>query len=343
MLKSKTVLVVGAGASCEANFPDGQQLLRTIRGLLDIRFEMGNRQVSGDHVIANALLDLLPERRYSDEYNAYLHSARRIRDAATIGLSIDNIIEQHDDDQRVAICGKLAILRAILQAEKKSLLMPRAGRPDEVDISKVADTWYGRLGQIITENVPRRKAEEVFQNLEIICFNYDRALEHFLPYSLVTAWGLELREARALVSELKILHPYGRVSALPWEAPNAGVEYGGEDRAPYARLVEQIRTFSERIEDEDALADIRGTMASAEQIIFLGFAFHAPNMELIAPGKPTQQRALATVFRLPDNEKRQIENQLRSMLNLAEGIDGLVLHDGTCADLFRENWRTISA
>jgi len=343
MLRSKTVLVVGAGASCEANFPDGQRLLQTIQQMLDIRFEHFNRLIGGDYIISNVIRQLVPGAQYGDEYNRYLEAAWRIREAAKTGLSIDGIIEQHDDEPRVAICGKLAILRAILLAEKASALMLPRDRAEPFDIGRLAETWFGRLAQILTENIPRRRAEEVFSNLEIICFNYDRALQQFLPQALVTSWGMSLAQAQDLTAHLKVLHPYGRVAPLRWEDHNSGVEFGNADHAPYARLVEEIRTFSERIEDEQALNEIRNSMAAAKQIIFLGFAFHAPNMELLKPRESAAERVLATVYKLPENERRQIERQITGMVNLPASIDGLVLHNGTCADLFRENWRTISA
>ncbi|WP_156878245.1 hypothetical protein [Sphingopyxis sp. QXT-31] len=343
MFRSKTALVVGAGASCEAKFPDGQGLLKEIRKILDIRFEMGNRLNSGDYKISEALRDLMPDRQYGADYNKYLAAAWRIRDASILGLSIDNIIEQHDDDDRVAICGKLAILRSILQAERDSLLMPPRDRPDSINIGALAHTWYGRFGQILVENIPRRRAKEVFENLSIICFNYDRALQHFLPFSLATSWGITLDEARELTKSLRIMHPYGRVSSLPWEVANGGVSFGGTENAQYAGLVEQIRTFSERIDDAVALAQIRNTLTDVDQVIFLGFAFHAPNMDIIRPADSGAERVLATVYNLPENEQRQIERQIRGMFNLPEGVEGLVLHNGTCSDLFRENWRTISA
>jgi len=343
MFRSKTVLVVGAGASCEANFPDGRRLLNRIREMLDIRFNEFSQMHRGDREIAQALRLFVPRGEYGEDYNNLLRAAWRIRDAAVLGLSIDNIIEQHDDDEGVALCGKLAIIRAILEAEGQSFLTTIPNREDQIDIMRVAETWYGRFGQLLTENISRRRAEQVFENLRIVCFNYDRALQHYLPHSLTVSWGITLAEARELVQNLEILHPYGRVAPLRWEDGNGGIEFGHSNRGLDEHRVDQIRTYSERIEDDAALAQIRNTVAWAEQVVFLGFAFHAPNMELLRPVDPAARRVLATVYELPENEKRQIEIQIRGMFNLPPGVDGLVLHDGKCSDLIRENWRTLSA
>jgi hypothetical protein len=341
VFRSKTVLVVGAGASCEAKFPDGKSLLHKIGSALDLTYEF-NHLKSGDHEMSQAILHLTGA--YNDEFNEYLHrGAWRIRDASKVALSIDNIIEQHDDEAKVAEVAKIAIVQAILRAEaKSSLAIPPDKHPD-TPIHAPDGSWFGFFGQLLTEGLPRRLAERLFENLSIICFNYDRAIEHYLPHALVASWGMSLGTARELVSTLKILHPYGKVAPLEWQKPNTAVTYGRVGGVSYVDLASNIRTFSERVEDEAALAELRSTMAEAERTVFLGFAFHRQNMELLRPEGPVTRQALATVYGLPENEQREIEKQLRGMLRLASGIDGLVLHDGTCGTLFSDNWRTISA
>jgi len=53
-MTKKTVYVVGAGASYEANLPTGNELKDRIAKLLDIRFEFDS-QKSGDYEIQQAL------------------------------------------------------------------------------------------------------------------------------------------------------------------------------------------------------------------------------------------------------------------------------------------------
>lgn len=55
MFDKKTLIVVGAGASKEVNLPTGYKLKHRISSILDIRFEDGNRQISGDHVVYDAI------------------------------------------------------------------------------------------------------------------------------------------------------------------------------------------------------------------------------------------------------------------------------------------------
>ncbi len=57
---SKTVYVVGAGASFEANLPTGKELKEEIASLLNIKFDF-HTQMSGDHSIQQALREFTKE------------------------------------------------------------------------------------------------------------------------------------------------------------------------------------------------------------------------------------------------------------------------------------------
>jgi hypothetical protein len=55
MFKTKTLFIVGAGASREFGLPTGAELKAQIAHLLDIRYEHGFSQESGDRLITEAL------------------------------------------------------------------------------------------------------------------------------------------------------------------------------------------------------------------------------------------------------------------------------------------------
>ena len=117
----KTVFVVGAGASKEAKLPTGHELKEDISRLLDMRFDW-NDQKSGDYVIAEALRRHVKQPDGSGDINPYLHEAWHIRDALLQAISIDNFIDAHRKNEKIALCGKLAIVKSILHAESRSLL-----------------------------------------------------------------------------------------------------------------------------------------------------------------------------------------------------------------------------
>jgi len=61
------VLVLGAGASTEVNLATGHELKGKIASLLDIKFDhFGDRLLSGDGLIADALLRMSSERGLRD-------------------------------------------------------------------------------------------------------------------------------------------------------------------------------------------------------------------------------------------------------------------------------------
>jgi hypothetical protein len=46
-------------------------------------------------------------------------------------------------------------------------------------------------------------------SVSFIVFNYDRCLEQFLFHALQKLYGLESQEAFAMLTDLRIIHPYG--------------------------------------------------------------------------------------------------------------------------------------
>ena len=117
MFYSKTLFVVGAGASKEAGLPTGNELTATIAKKVDIKFRDFNDQFSGDFEIAAAL-----RSHASDvdgppgDINPYLPACWHIRDAMPQAISIDSFID-HQGDDKIEVCGKLAIVRSILEAQ----------------------------------------------------------------------------------------------------------------------------------------------------------------------------------------------------------------------------------
>src|ERR1039457_1503369 len=112
---------------------------------------------------------------------------------------------------------------------------------------------------------------------------------------LLTTIGLRLRTPNNLYPKLTLLHPHGVVGRLPWQEP-LGISFGAQING--AKLLEasaQLKTFSQRIEDESALSKMRKLVEEAQSIVFLGFAFHEQNMELIKPARPSDvQRIFGT-------------------------------------------------
>lgn len=126
----------------------------------------------------------------------------------------------------------------------------------------------------------------MLKKISFIIFNYDRCVEHFLFYSLQNYYGISDRAAVDYLGDLKIYHPYGTVGDLPWQDGQGATSFGQNvaGRELLSRAA-QIRTFIEQTEDQVAVAEIRELLSEANIVVFLGFAFHPLNMELICPLK----------------------------------------------------------
>ena len=352
MFQSKTLLVVGAGASCEAGFPSGEELNVKIANILDIRFDdWGSRLVSGDYRMVEAFRQAAQDAGDpTASINPYLHKAWRIRDVVpAAAISIDNFLDAHRGDALMELCGKLGIVKSILDAERSSKFRAHREGDSTFRLNDLLGTWYVGFLQMLTEGITKDDVGQIFENLSIITFNYDRCIERFLYQALADYYELHEAEAQHLVSKLKIYHPYGKVGQLPWQSNVGAVPFGSE-HANLIELSKQIKTFTEGLDDAQLRGGIHEAVGDAEVIVFLGFAFHPLNMELLTPGHPTAvQRVYATTLGLSDSDEAVIEDDIQRML----GLDDLAFHDDPrlkpdmaklkCGEFFRHYFRSISA
>lgn len=328
MFEAKTLFIVGAGASCEAGLPSGEALKQRIAALLDIRFpDHDGYQASGDERITQALRDHIRSAN-ENSINPYLQKAWRIRDVVPpAAISIDNYLDAHRGDKAMELCGKLAIVKAILDAEHDSLFqkveadedMQDLWEIDQFDLRALAGTWYLGFFQMLTENIARAEIESVFDNVSIITFNYDRCIERFLPQALSQYYELPYVEAVRIAKRLPIFHPYGTVGELPIHQQQGSVPFGGYGR-PLLPLAERIKTFTEGLDDGEVLGRIHNAVLEAETLVFLGFAFHPSNMELLTPSGETRvKRIFATTYGLSDADVSVIEDDIFRLLGFGAG------------------------
>ncbi|MCW5685896.1 MAG: hypothetical protein KIT85_15950 [Pseudolabrys sp.] len=346
MFRTKTLFIVGAGASCELGLPSGQQLKNIIADNINIRFEDGWRQSSGSHSICDALREhaKYPDGRAGD-INPFLAAAWKIRDAMPHAISIDNFIEAHQNDKRVELSGKLGIVDSILSAERASNLYLRDFE-SKIPSAVFEKTWYGPFFQLLTENVKREEISQIFENITFVVFNYDRCLEHFLVNALQTYYALPDIEAQALVSRLILYHPYGAVGKLPWQDRSSGVPFGAKiDGRHLLRLANQIRTFTERIEEENILEEIRSLVQVAETVVFLGFAFHPMNMQLLKGRKSSAaKKVFWTSLGISSADHDEISAEILKVLKQkSQHVRISSLRNISCSDLFYEFRRSLVA
>jgi hypothetical protein len=342
MFRTKTLFVLGAGASFEVDMPLGSELLKQIVKLIEIKLHF-HKQKSGDYVILQALKLHLNEGSEVKKINEHLGAAWQLAASARQALSIDNLIDALEDP-KIELVGKLGIARAILLSESKSKFFRLRQHSDQFDLAPFNDTWFGSFTKLLTENVRKTSVSEIFNNVEIVNFNYDRCLEHYLPYSLANYYGLSLQEAQKLMGSLTVHRPYGSVGRLPWQT-NAGpsVTFGNENAQELAAVSQQIITFTERKEEKDVLQRIKAAVSGAQRIVFLGFAFHRQNVELLASEILDSATVLATSIGISKSDTDVIATELAKAFSIAnDGRRRIDLTGSDCNGLFRDYWRTLT-
>jgi hypothetical protein len=343
MFKRRTLFVVGAGASQEVGFPLGTQLAKTIGERLIRRIDEETRQASfNDPPFYDQL------RRFSQkEVNEYYAAAGRIAAGIRLANSIDDFLNIHSADERIKTVGKAAIVRSVLDAEKRSaLFVDQSNIYNKLDFAKVEDTWFVKLMRVLGPDVPVQHVEGLFDNVTFIVFNYDRCLEHFLIHALQALYGIAPEAAKKIVAGVSIVHPYGTVGELE-RVPFGGDSYNDPN---YFQLSTRIKTYTEQIEDGGIVDTMHDMMHSAECIVFLGFAYAEQNMDLLTPKKVIERKPVfGTAFGLSKSDREVVARRiLRMMRNPAAGTvgpDTLVElgSDVKCARLFDEYARSLNA
>ena len=348
MFRSKTVFVLGAGASQEVGLPVGEELKKKIAQKIDIKFDdFGHRQTSGDHKIMDALWEhtKFPDGRRGDP-NPHLHMSWKLSEALPLEISIDNLLDKHRGDKIAETCGKLGIVSSILEAEKASRLHYQPTNERKLNFSALSNTWFAGFVKILTEKVAKTEVGSLFDKVTFLSFNYDRCIEHFLHEALQVSYSLDAATITNLMKNLQILHPYGSVGKLPWQETNQLLNVPfGSDRSNLLAIAKQIKTFNESVHEDQEIKKIRDTIQNAEIIVFLGFAFHRQNIELISPpGECKAKRIYATAYGISKSGCDVIQGELESMLKQKKSKASIEFrNDLKCAGLFDEYWHSLTA
>ncbi|OAZ13425.1 hypothetical protein [Thalassospira indica] len=348
MFKRKTVFVVGAGASYEFGLPLGVSLKDIISGKLRFSFNHRPMPETGDITLALQIKQMANE---TDGFSQaeYFRAAEAICRGLPLAISIDNFIDAHRGNLAIERIGKLAIFQSILEAERRSnLYSEHIQNINAINLERVSDTWIASLFRMASEGISKDEISDVFQNVGFISFNYDRCIEQFLEYALRAYYGVERDQAAGVVAKVPIIHPYGVLGSI-FDRPNQRTLPFGErpDHLDMFELCHQLRTFTEQVNSDEELNSLRQLLSNAERIVFLGFAFHRQNLDLLAFGPAKNKiEVLGTTYGISEADTEVIHKDIWSLLQRAKinqnAIDITVRNDMKCSDLLKSYWRTLT-
>ncbi|GAA3077439.1 hypothetical protein GCM10010520_25680 [Rhizobium viscosum] len=345
MFTKKTVFVVGAGGSFEVGLPVGSTLKTRIAEKLDVR---ASGSFEGNPAIVRAVASAAKETSsFGGAVNRLVGAAQAIRGAMPLAISIDNYLNTHSHDSDVVMMGKFGITACILDAEANSTLREYDAAYN-MDFANIPDSWHNTFCKMLTENVRLGDLETVFENVAIITFNYDRCIEHYLLTWLIKYMRIPYGEAAEICKRLPIFHPYGQVGLLPWQTTSgSGVRFG-EPPTEYniRQISSQIRTFTERVDDDDMLSAMRDYLSEAERVIFLGFSFGKMNMDLMRTGRDGPRKdVLGTVLQMSNPNKAEADHRIRTTLTGADSgwlVTGMELSSVAANELLNNYWYRLS-
>lgn len=340
MFQSRTVFIVGAGASHEAGLPVGSTLTSNIASLLNFDYQ-GFKLQRGDEQIHHFLKELTRGEEWRE--NKFFGSGRELAEAMELAPSIDTFLETHALNREFVLLGKLGIVKAISEAERSSKLAPMGG---SFPMKSLSETWYLHLARQLFSGIPANQPAQAFDGISFVVFNYDRCLEVFLLQALQVYFRITAGQASEILASVPILHPYGSLGSIFRGQGNFAPF--GDNSFNLLDAAARIKTYSESAEStvQDQVSEL---VRDAETLVFLGFAFHDQNMTLIDPKlttEPGAKRVFATTYGMSKSDQAFVEDKISVMLT-----DAPVLLDDhwldtaclSCNDFFLNFWRSLTA
>lgn len=334
----RMVVVVGAGASREFGLPMGNELKDRIAESCTVNWS-GGAFFPNDSKISEAVQMCAQLARVAPK--EYLKGLQEISEALPLAISIDNYLDIRKEDPIILQCGKIAIIRLILEAERSSNLFVREGK--SLNFDPIKNTWIAEFFRVVTENCMLEHIAARLAGITFVIFNYDRCIEHFFFHALQTYYRITPEKSAEILSCVNFLHPYGTLGSLPWESEKPGLEYGAD--IPTGELVELakgILTFTEStLVPQSDLKQIQDAIASTPMLIFLGFAFHRINMRLLFSELHVSGRYIqifGTAYKVSEYDTKFIVHELRNKFK----SEAELRNDLVCDKLFGEYSRAIS-
>ncbi len=341
---NKTIYILGAGSGVAMKMPTGDQLKEFI--VKQLNFSPDPLDLSGSRIINKIIASS------NSTHEGHFKACERIVEALLQAPSIDEFMNERDDKD-INYCSKLAIAEVILERERNTTIKNkklRAGIGSYPVISNLQNIWFHKFWNVLKQGCTVETLPDQLKSVLIINFNYDRCLEQYLFLALKNYYTIDDNKVAEKLGNLKIFHPYGKIGSLPWEKIEddmCPIEFGGQpNNGQLLELAKQIRTFGES-ESFKGLESIHKDILASKKLIFLGFAFHKINMELLFPiskmsgdsfGKNKRKMIIATTKGISMHHADYIKQNFTQRF---DGTDGAlssyhIVGDLDCEEAFQE-------
>ncbi|MCI0427904.1 MAG: hypothetical protein L0Z46_07820 [Nitrospiraceae bacterium] len=286
MIRRRTVLILGAGASAPYGFPVGRKLL------MDVVHELGQPTSQLSRILPEDDIDTIYIERFREDLDRSMQP------------SVDAFLEGR---QEFVDLGKIIIAASLIPYE------------DEAALQRGPETkWYEYLFSQIGPTI--EEYTQSARNLSVLTFNYDRSFEHSLYLALKARHGLCPPQALELRRLVRVLHLYGDLGELDYESPE-GRPYDPRVNARVARRwAQRIRILHEGQMDDEVFREARAILEPAEGVCFLGFGYHPRNVERLRAGLPANALVYGCAYGLLAGET-QVASQLINHQRLQFGND----------------------
>ena len=333
----KTVFIIGAGANVEIGMPSGEELKKEIGEHLDFS-QIAKGGVSGNPIIYRAM-----EKALGRKNEQIFKLASTIKEAMLHSISIDNFIDAHRHEAEIALCAKLAIVASILYAEKQSHIYNYVIYNKQEELSK---TWYPLFFQKISEGCDINEFTKRLKDISFIIFNYDRCFEYYMLYAIQAYYKVSAR-ATSIVEQMNIIHPYGRIG--DFKKLPLGESLKPSELLGYCQNISTFTEHSEKTKEERTATN--NFIEYANRIIFLGFAYHQINLDLLFTNTDYEGSladpaplighldCYGTGYDIHKDERKYIQKLLKGMY---PRIEHCYISNASCTQFFKDFWHRLS-
>ena len=301
----QTVFVIGAGASMDFAFPDGNGLVQEIESLADITARDLKRSSRTTALMSLAVQILDRNRRWSDgasneEWQRIIEIFEDISARLWLAPSIDQFLAENEAAEPDLVpVAKYLIASCIAKYEglgRKPVVKPRnpaeydsrfsllrwgeSGSFDflsnSIDNTAVRAGWLYHLFRGLQKNCGSLDdfAKRLPQ-IKIITFNYDRCIEFFLTKSISKYHKVDEATASRALEQLDVHHTYGSLGRIFNSMQSSGAEvvhdFGRPLHTRETKAIEVANNIQTMRLDAPIDEISQGWLKQARNVVFIGF------------------------------------------------------------------------